>query len=225
VLPVVLALALAACVGDDGRTGSQPTPAPTVAPTFAADQTAVPADGVTGAAYEGGLIGSGTTAASMDDPRPAPPLVGLVKADASPFDLADLAGHPALVFFGYTHCPDVCPTTIGTLFEVLAEHPEARAVFVSVDPERDTPEFLAGWTEYFPEAFIGVTGSPGAIRRAADAYGVKYARVETSSRAGYTMSHTANVFLIDGDGQLRGSYPFGTGPDAFIADLSRLPDG
>ena len=142
--------------------------------------------------------------------------------DGSAFDLADYAGSPTLIFFGYTHCPDVCPATIGELFGVFKAAPEAQAVFVSVDPERDTPEFLAKWTEYMPENFHAVTGSPGAIRRAADDYGVKYARVETTSTAGYTMSHSADVFLVDGDGQLLLSYPFGTPAADIVADISTL---
>jgi protein SCO1/2 len=148
-----------------------------------------------------------------------------VNADGTPFLLADHAGSPTLVFFGYTHCPDVCPATIGEIFGVFQAAPGTQAVFVSVDPERDTPEWLAKWTEYFPEDFHGVTGSPGAIRRAADGYGVKYARVETSSKAGYTMSHTANVYLIDGDGQLRRTYPFGTPAADMAADISTLQAG
>jgi protein SCO1/2 len=163
--------------------------------------------------------------AGLESPRPAPLLEGLVNADGSPFSLADHSGSPTLVFFGYTHCPDVCPATIGEIFGVFQSAPETQAVFVSVDPERDTPEFLASWTQYFPEGFHAVTGSPGSVRRAADEYGVKYARVETSSTTGYTMSHTANVYLIDGDGQLRRTYPFGTPAAEMAADIQALQAG
>jgi protein SCO1/2 len=156
-------------------------------------------------------------------PRPAPPLVDLVKADGTPFDIAAMAGHPTLVFFGYTHCPDVCPATIGELFGVFEAMPESQAVFVSIDPERDTPEFLAQWTAYLPEQFHAVTGTPGAIRRTADAWGIRYARVETSSTAGYTMSHSADVFLLDPHGQLLRSYPFGTPAETMAADIAALP--
>ena len=149
----------------------------------------------------------------------------LVNPDGSPFDLADYAGSPTLIFFGYTHCPDVCPATIGEIFGVFEAVPETQAVFVSVDPERDTPEFLARWTEYMPDNFNAVTGSPGAIRRAADNFGVRYARVETTSTAGYTMSHTADQFLIDARGQLVLSYPFGTPAADIAADIARLQAG
>ena len=130
-----------------------------------------------------------------------------------------------LVFFGYTHCPDVCPQTIGELFGVFEALPQTQAVFVSVDPERDTPEFLQEWTTYMPENLFAVTGTPGAIRRAADNYGVKYARVETTSTAGYTMSHTADLYLIDEEGQLLHTYPFGTPAAEIVADLETLAVG
>ena len=158
-------------------------------------------------------------------PGPAPALTDLVNADGSPFSLADYDGGNTLIFFGYTRCPDVCPATIGELFGVFKERPETQAVFISVDPERDTAEWLDEWTEYFPEQFDAVTGSPGAIRRAADNYGVKYARVETTSTSGYTMSHTADTFLIDGDGQLLTAYPFGTPASDIVADLDQLTAG
>ena len=159
----------------------------------------------------------------VGDPRPAPELVDLVLPDGSPFDLADLEGANTLIYFGYTHCPDVCPMTLGEVFGVFEALPETQALFVTVDPERDTPEFLGEWTTYLPDNLYAVTGSPGAIRRAADNYGVKYARVETTSTAGYTMSHTAELYLIDADGRYLLAYPFGTEADEIVADLEKLP--
>jgi protein SCO1 len=216
-LPSAIFLVAAACTsGNSAATG---TPAPTVTPPAATspETTAAPESAPSASAAAAAAL-----TATLGDPRPAPPLVGLVNPDGSAFELADHAGSPTLVFFGYTHCPDVCPATIGELFGVFKAAPQAQAVFVSVDPERDTPEFLAKWTAYMPENFHAVTGSPGAIRRAADEYGVKYARVETTSTAGYTMSHSADVFLIDGDGQLLLSYPFGTPAADIVADISTL---
>ena len=153
---------------------------------------------------------------------PAPALEDLVLPDGSAFDLASLEGEPVLIYFGYTHCPDVCPATLGELFGVFEAEPETQALFVTVDPERDTPEFLDEWTTYLPDNLYAVTGTPGAIRRAADNYGVKYARVETTSTAGYTMSHTAELYLIDADGQLLLAYPFGTPADEIVEDLRAL---
>jgi cytochrome oxidase Cu insertion factor (SCO1/SenC/PrrC family) len=155
----------------------------------------------------------------------APALADLVTVDGAPFDLAAMAGRPTLLFFGYTHCPDVCPLTIGEIMGVFEAAPEAQALFVSIDPERDTPEFLASWSAYLPEAFHALTGSLGAIRRAADGYGVRYARVETSSSGGYTFSHTADVFLLDGQGRLVGTFPFGTPAAAMAAGIQPLTGG
>jgi protein SCO1/2 len=154
------------------------------------------------------------------DGRLAPAPQDLVVGDQA-FDLADLRGHPVLLFFGYTHCPDVCPMTIGELVVALGERPDARAVFISIDPERDTPESLAKWVSFLPEGFVAVTGSPAAIRQAADAWGVRYARVDSGSAAGYSMSHTAFVYLIDAEGRHRSTFPFGTG----WASLVRAVDG
>jgi protein SCO1/2 len=192
------------------RTAATPAPA-----------TAIPA----ATAGTGTVDSAGLVPAPEGDAGPAPELVDLVNADGTPFHLSDLSGSPTLLFFGYTHCPDVCPATIGELFGVFEARPDVRAVFVSVDPERDTVDFLARWTQYFPDNFKAVTGSPGAIRRAADDYGVKYARVETSSTIGYTMSHTADVYLIDPDGRLLWSYPFGTPSDQMVQDLARFNAG
>lgn len=161
-------------------------------------------------------------ASPVGDPRPAPQLVDLVLPDGTPFELADLQGANTLVYFGYTHCPDVCPMTLGEVFGVFEALPETQALFVTVDPERDTPEFLGEWTAYLPDNLYAVTGSPGAIRRAADNYGVKYARVETTSTAGYTMSHTAELYLIDADGRYLLAYPFGTEAAEIVADLEEL---
>ena len=158
-------------------------------------------------------------------PRPAPDLADLFSPDGTAFDLASLAGRPTLLFFGYTHCPDVCPLTIGEIMGVFEAQPEAQAVFVSIDPERDTPAFLATWSAYLPEAFHALTGSLGAVRRAADGYGIRYARVETSSTAGYTFSHSADVFLIDGQSRLVGTFPFGTSAAAMAADIALMTGG
>jgi protein SCO1 len=213
-MAMALATGLAAPVAAADATAS-PDPAASVQPAPAVQPAASGAPlGGLGGAVEGPAL-----------PQPAPPLADLINSDGTAFDLAAFAGHPLLVFFGYTHCPDICPTTIGEVFGVFAERPETQALFVSVDPERDSPEFLAQWTAYFPENFHAVTGSPGAIRRAADAWGVKYARVEGGAREGYTMSHTANVYLIDGAGQWQRTYGFGTPAAQMAADIAALSAG
>ena len=162
----------------------------------------------------------------LAEARPAPPL-RLTDADGEPFDIASLRGRTGLIFFGYTHCPDVCPATIGILGQVLDRTgPDVRAVFVSIDPERDTVEWLADYVRFLPEGFSALTGSPGAVREAADAWGVRYARVESDDPERYAMNHTATVYLVDEAGLLRAEFPFGTEPDAMtevVREIAREP--
>jgi protein SCO1/2 len=216
----LVAFAIAACGSD-----SEPTPVPAAA-VPAPIVTAVPAETVAPPPEVTTTPQTAGSASSpIGDPRPAPELADLVLPDGSAFDLASLEGSNVLVYFGYTHCPDVCPETLGQVYGVFAELPETQALFVTVDPERDTPEFLEEWTTYLPDSVHAVTGTPGAIRRAADNYGVRYARVETTSTSGYTMSHTAQLYLIDEDGQLLLAYPYGTAAAEIIGDLETLAVG
>lgn len=159
---------------------------------------------------------------AYQQPKAAPAL-DLVDHRGQPFELAAARGTPVLVYFGYTHCPDVCPATIGTLNEVIAtfEGP-VRAVFVTVDPERDTVDFMGQYIRYFSEEYTGLTGTPAAIRAAADGYGVTYARVDTGSAGGYAMAHTAELYLIDPAGRLRAHYPFGVAAEDVVRDLRTL---
>ena len=192
-------------------------------PTGVVAQDASP--GVAASGAPAAVVAPGGALVPAASPGPAPALADLVSPDGSTFDLADLAGRPTLLFFGYTHCPDVCPLTIGEILGVFELEPSAQAAFVSIDPERDTPEFLAEWSAYLPADLHPVTGSLGAVRRAADGYGVRYARVETSSASGYTFSHTADVFLIDEQGRLVGTFPFGTPAAQMAADIASMAGG
>jgi protein SCO1/2 len=153
------------------------------------------------------------------DPRPAPPLA-LTDQDGAPFEAGRFAGGPTLVFFGYTHCPDICPATMGILTEATARYGRGvRVVFVSVDPERDTVAWLAEYVRYLPPGFSALTGTSVEVRAAADAWGVRYAKVETGTPGEYSMSHTAEVYLVDGSGTLRAHFPFGTKAEAVVATL------
>ncbi len=154
--------------------------------------------------------------------KPAPPLQ-LTDQDGKPFDLASLAGRPALVFFGYTHCPDVCPATVGVVNEALGEAGAGpRAVFVSIDPERDDVAAMKSYLRYLPPAYVGLSGTPDEISRNATAWGVKYARIDQDSAGGYAMAHTAGMFLVDAQGQLRSFFPFGTEAPPIAAALRDL---
>jgi protein SCO1/2 len=155
----------------------------------------------------------------VPDPGPAPALA-LTDQDELPFDLAALRGTPVFVFFGYTHCPDVCPATVGTVgLAMEAIGSPSRAVFVTVDPERDTPAWLHEYVRYLAKGFVGVTGTPERIAAVAGDWGVRYARVETGTPGEYSMSHTADVLLVDANGDLRARFPFGTTADAMTATL------
>jgi protein SCO1/2 len=139
-------------------------------------------------------------------PRPLPPL-DLVGQDGQALGPDFLKGRWTLVFFGFTHCPDVCPTTLTVLKQVhrsLATLPAAqqpRVLLVSVDHERDTPARLREYVEFFDPTFFGATGTAEAVRQAAAAFAVPYAKVPLPG-GGYTMDHGAGVFTIAPSGQI-----------------------
>jgi protein SCO1 len=133
-------------------------------------------------------------------PRALPDFA-LVDGSGHPYTRAQLAGAPALVFFGFTHCPDVCPTTLLKLAQVHRQLPSLRVVFVSVDPERDTPPLVAQYAQAFDPSFVSLTGEPRAIAELARAFGVAVNRVELPG-GDYTMDHSAVVFLLDPAGRM-----------------------
>jgi protein SCO1/2 len=158
----------------------------------------------------------------LADPRPAPP-IRLEDQDEQPFDLADLEGTPVFVFFGYTHCPDVCPATVGRVGQAMEAYGgPVRAVFVTVDPERDTPASLREYVRYLAKGFVTTTGTAEQIATAAAAWDVRYARVASETGEGYSMSHTADVFVVDAAGSVRAKLPFGTEADAMTAVLRAI---
>jgi cytochrome oxidase Cu insertion factor (SCO1/SenC/PrrC family) len=132
----------------------------------------------------------------------------------------DFRGQLMLVYFGFTFCPDVCPAdlqAIGLAMDKLgAAAAKVQPLFVTVDPERDTPAHLAEYVKLFDPRLIGLTGSAEAIRKAADAYKVYYARVDLNKDAGYTVDHTAFIYLMDRDGNYLGFFPPGTSADRMV---------
>ena len=129
------------------------------------------------------------------------PTLDLTSQDGQPLPADFLSGHWTLVFFGFTQCPDICPTTLAVLAQAgrqLADLPQAeqpRVLLVSVDPERDTPERLAAYVRFFDPAFLGATGSLESIAAAAAAFGVPYAKV-TMPVGSYTMDHGSGIFVV-----------------------------
>jgi protein SCO1 len=148
----------------------------------------------------------------------------LVDQDGRTLSDADLRGHPFLVFFGFTNCPDVCPTALFEVSEVLrALGPQAdgmRALFITVDPERDTPPVLKDYLSSFDAHLSGLTGDPAAIAAVAKAYRVYYKKVPLD-QGGYTMDHTAVVYLMDKNGRFVSPFNLKRTAQAAAADLRR----
>ncbi|HJW23129.1 MAG TPA: SCO family protein, partial [Candidatus Limnocylindrales bacterium] len=200
-VPVLAAVALivAACAGAPAP--SSPAPAATGGPTPSPGSFLVP-----------GVV-------------EAPP-IELTASDGQPFSLASLRGEAVLLSFGYTHCPDVCPATVGLVGQVItALAPDVKALFVTIDPARDTVPWLQEYVKYLARGYQALTGTVDQIRTTATAWGVQYARVDTGDPAGYSMTHTSDVFLVDRAGLLRARFPFGTGSGAMTAIVKQILDG
>jgi protein SCO1/2 len=135
--------------------------------------------------------------------RPEPlPAFALTAHDGTPFDNAALLGRWTFLFFGFTHCPDVCPTTLAVFAEAFRSlDRETRFVLVSVDPERDTPEALAKYVTAFDPAFVGATGDIAAL---AESLGVVHAKAPGPAPGGYSVDHSSSVLLVDPRGRFYG---------------------
>ncbi len=158
----------------------------------------------------------------LPEPRELAPF-RLVDARGTPADSGVLRGHPTLVFFGFTHCPDVCPTTLALLANVRrqVDLPGLTVALISVDPERDTPEKLAPYVAAFAEDFIGLTGEPSEIRAVTRSFGVASTRVDLAGDS-YTVDHSATVFALDSAARIVAIFtpPFDSA--ALARDLQRL---
>ncbi len=143
-----------------------------------------------------------------------------------PRSLADFHGKVVVVFFGYTQCPDVCPTTMAEMSEVMKSlGPDAdrvQVLFVTVDPERDTPALLAQYVPAFDSRFLGLTGSPAEIDKVAKEFRVFYQKVPGKAPGSYTMDHTAGSYVFDPKGRIRLFVKHGQGPEPIAHDIKRL---
>jgi protein SCO1 len=146
----------------------------------------------------------------------------LLDAAGRPFTRQDLTGNPALVFFGFTHCPDVCPGTLLKLARIRREAgvPGLRVLFVSIDPERDTPPVVGMYVHAFDAAFEGLTGDAATIRALAANFSVAVNRVELPG-GDYTMDHSAVVFLLDRQARIAAIFTPPFQVQAIAADLKR----
>jgi protein SCO1/2 len=140
--------------------------------------------------------------------------------------LADFRGKVVVMFFGYTQCPDVCPTTLSDLAAALqklgADAGRVQVLFVTVDPERDTPELLAQYVPAFNPTFLGLFGDTAATAAAAREFKVLYQKQPGSTPGSYTMDHTAGTFIFDPQGRLRLFVSHGQGADIFAHDIREL---
>jgi protein SCO1/2 len=162
----------------------------------------------------------------LDPPKPLPDLE-LMSTEGRPFRLSETKGDFTLVYFGYTFCPDVCPLTMVDVKQALSELEEDRervqVLFVSVDPERDTPEVLDRYLAAFDPAYIGLTDEPAKIEEVKAAFGVFSAKEEVAgSAAGYLVSHSSYLFLLNPQGELHLLYAFGFEPEDLRSDLAHL---
>ncbi len=139
-----------------------------------------------------------------------------------PVSLQDFRGKVVLLYFGYTKCPDVCPTSLSYLTQALNdltedELKEVQGIFISVDPKRDTPQALKEYVEYFHPNIVGITGSAEEVADVAALYGARYYEVELEGSAfGYSVNHSAVTYLITPDGTLRFIFPHGTPPKVIV---------
>ncbi len=178
--------------------------------------------------------------ARVEPPFAAPDFT-LTSQTGQPISLSDLRGRPVLMFFGYTHCPDVCPTTLADYRRVKqllgAQAANAEFVFISVDGARDTPDVVAQYLDQFDAGFIGMTGSEAELAAVGAVYGLTYERVtssgepvgeaghghsEQSNSENYFVEHTSPSFLIDPNGRLRMVYFYNTQPEAIASDIRQL---
>jgi protein SCO1/2 len=143
-----------------------------------------------------------------------------------PRTLADYKGKVAIVFFGYTQCPDVCPTTMAEMAGVMQKlGPQAdqvKVLFITLDPERDTPSLLASYVPAFDKRFVGLYGTPEQTAKTAKEFKVFYSKVPGKEPGSYTIDHTAGSYVFDKDGRLRLFIRHGGGADAIVHDVRQL---
>jgi len=140
--------------------------------------------------------------------------------------LADFRGKVVVLFFGYTQCPDVCPTTMAEMAAVMKElgpaADDVQVLFVTLDPERDTQELLASYVPAFDKRFLGLRGTPEQTAKTAKEFKVFVAKVEGREEGSYTVDHTAGSYVFDKEGRVRLFLRHGNGPAPIVHDLRQL---
>jgi protein SCO1/2 len=150
----------------------------------------------------------------------------LVDQDGKPITDADFKGKPFLVFFGYTHCPDVCPTTLAELASAMKKLGTAadkvQVLLITVDPERDTPDVLGPYVTAFDPRFLALRGDANQTAQVAREFKVIYQKVGGKAPDNYTMDHSAGTYIFDPQGRLRLYVGYGQGSEVFAHDIGRL---
>jgi protein SCO1/2 len=167
-----------------------------------------------------------TSPTESDEPHGPPGGDFTLQSADGPFDTATLRGKVALIYFGYTYCPDICPTSLSAIVQAFNrltpdELARVQVVFVSVDPQRDTPARLKDYVAFFHPNMIGVTGSDAEIDAAASQYGAFYARHDADSTASYVVDHSAWIYVVAPDGRLAGRITHGATVDETVAEIRK----
>lgn len=161
----------------------------------------------------------------IDPPAPAFDIT-LTDQHGQPYRLSEQQGKLVLIFFGYTHCPDVCPVTLSEYRQIkrmLGEQAKnVQFVYITVDPQRDTPERIGQYLQNFDPEFVGLSGSAEALAAVWKAYGVYQQPKESNSAGGYLVDHSSRTYLIDAQGHWRMNYNYGTDSENIAKDLLHL---
>ena len=162
------------------------------------------------------------------EPRSINPRYLLIGPQGSAVSNEDFRGRFQLITFGYTFCPDICPTTLVDMAETLKllgeDAQRVQAIFISVDPDRDTPQQLATYTDFFDKRIIGLTGSPALIQAAARNFKVRYEKVikENQDPRNYAVDHSAGLYLLGPEGAFIKKFAYATPADSMAGEIRQL---
>lgn len=150
---------------------------------------------------------------------------------SGPVSLADFRGKVVMIYFGYTMCPDICPTNLAIMADALRQldkealqkgaTPAVQGIFISVDPQRDTPLRLSEYVGYFHESIIGLSATPKQIKEVAQRYGVAYQRAIDNSASQYAVDHSSETYIVDAQGKLVQRLPHATPPEKLVATIKQ----
>jgi protein SCO1 len=169
---------------------------------------------------------SAPSGVAIDPPKQMPDFT-LTDTNAKPVKLSELRGKVVMIFFGYTHCPDICPFSLASFRlvkrELGTDASRVQFVMISVDGTRDTPEILGRYVKAFDTDFIGLTGDENDVRKIGLNYGVHFEKQQpTGTEAAYLVAHTTYTYLLDAQGQWRMVFPFKTPVESVAADIRKV---